>query len=400
MTNLAVEIAGVRFPNPVVVNSSSLTKDMRRLRALAEAGAGGIITKTISPDPMKGTGSGFRAAFWEEGWGVAGDARLTMEQGCELIAAARRELDIPIIADLIGRSDDAGIWGESARRLEQADAHMIELDLNGHPEGGLKLDVPESFGHFDVYSIGQEPAATARVVRAVCDAVSIPVVSKMTLRAPDILGVARASAEAGAHVITGVNALQGIRGIDIERGGRPVLPGFDTHSLGPICGPELYHLGLRWTMLLVTGVDRPYISGSGIMNARNAIERIMLGAAATAICSSIYYRGYGAVTETVEGIRAFMQRNGYDTIEDFRGKALEFIAPRGSGDWTPTRPFVVDENAWREVGVDVFRRAEVECACIRCDGDTVSFDPDECRGCGLPKFLAPHGVVEMRKVEA
>src|SRR5262249_10660362 len=148
MVDMSVEIAGVKFPNPLIVGSCSLTSTAEQIEALVEAGAGGIITKTISPD-VKPHAPRFQAGRYAPGWTCSADPRVTMEQAEALFRRTRRAVKVPVIANVIGRGDDGAVWGDACRRLEQAGADMIELDLNCHPEGGV-VGVPKELGFHDI----------------------------------------------------------------------------------------------------------------------------------------------------------------------------------------------------------------------------------------------------------
>jgi dihydroorotate dehydrogenase (NAD+) catalytic subunit len=400
LSDLSVDIAGVHFPNPILVGSCSLTSDLGKIKRLVEAGAGGIFTKTISPDPLPGPPRHFRTGLTDGSLAVSADARMTLDEGVELIGLARESVDVPIIANVIGRSDDPDVWGGTCARLAGAGAHMIELDLNCHPEGGTEEHLVRhpDLAAYEGLSIGQDAVMTARVVRAVRAAVDVPVVSKMTLRAPDMLAVAAASAAAGADVISGVNALHGMPAVDIERAGLPLLAGFDGYALSPICGPALNILGLKWTALLSKFVAAPYISGSGVSTAEEVVERIMLGASAVAVCSVMYLKGVGVVAELVDGLREFMEAHGYEDLGAMRGLATSRLEPRAGVFGAPVVARVGDPTLWAAVAEDVYRKVELECSCIVRDDAGVGFDESRCTGCALPFVHAPSGAVEMAVV--
>lgn len=402
MADLSVEVAGVRFANPVLVGSCSLTSDYDKIARLVDAGAGGVITKTISPEPMPDipVPRQFRAGLIDGSLAVSADNRMTLDEGAELIARVSANLDVPIIANVIGRSDDAELWGNTCAFLEAAGASMVELDLNCHPEDGLEAEFNRhpDLAATEGLSIGQHPAITGRVVRAVRAAVGVPVVSKMTLRAPDMMAVAAASVDCGADVISGVNALHGVAAVDVERAGAPRLPGFDGYALNPICGDALNVLGTKWTILLSKYVSAPYISGSGITTPADVVERIMLGAAAVAVCSTIYLNGVHVLTELVAGLSEFMERHGHSSLAEFRGAASARLNPRNAIFGAPVVARVANPVVWAEVAEDVYRRAELACACICRDGASVGFDEARCTGCSLPQLLAPAGAVEMVRV--
>ena len=50
--NLSVEYCGVKFKNPMVIASASPSKNGEYMRRCAESGAGGVIAKTYSPEPL------------------------------------------------------------------------------------------------------------------------------------------------------------------------------------------------------------------------------------------------------------------------------------------------------------------------------------------------------------
>ncbi|GAB6280092.1 MAG: hypothetical protein STSR0007_01430 [Thermovirga sp.] len=50
--NLSVEYCGVRFKNPMMIASASPSKNAEYIRRCAESGAGGVIAKTFSPEPL------------------------------------------------------------------------------------------------------------------------------------------------------------------------------------------------------------------------------------------------------------------------------------------------------------------------------------------------------------
>src|SRR5262245_22255629 len=157
MVDLSVEIAGIKFPNPLIVGSCSFTRTAEQIEALAAAGAGGVITKTISPD-VNTHAPRFQAGRYAHGWTCAADPRVTMEEAVALFERTRRTVNVPVIANVIGRADDAQIWGDTCRALERAGASMIELDLNCHPENS-QFDVPKELGFHDIFSVGQDAGA-------------------------------------------------------------------------------------------------------------------------------------------------------------------------------------------------------------------------------------------------
>lgn len=395
MTDLSVDLAGLRLANPLVVSSCSLTADPARVRRLAAAGAGAIVTKTIAADTTWGAPRRFSTGRAGRSLAVATDARLALRDAGAVIDAAHIG-GIPVIANVLGRSDDAESWVEICRAVVELGADMIELDLNCAPQGDVLAGLPPSLVHRDVPAIGQDPAATARVVAAAGAAVDVPIVAKLTAAAPDVVAVAVAAAAAGAHVLSGVNALYSLGDLGVgTRLGQPTLPGFAAHAVTPVCGPDLGLLGVKYTALLCSLDLPPYLSGSGVMDPDDVFTRLLLGAPAVTICSVLYLEGIAALPALLDGLTTLLRHHGLDAADVVGLGQRYFVDPASSTPGPAAVCRVIDIDRWADVGEQVHRRSELACDCIRRDGDRIGFDESLCTGCALPCFHAPDGVLAM-----
>lgn len=61
------------------------------------------------------------------------------------------------------------------------------------------------------------------------------------------------------------------------------------------------------------------------MSGEQVIERIMLGAHLAGICAVLYRDGHGAVPTMLSELDAFLEDNGHESPEAFRGVALGSI---------------------------------------------------------------------------
>jgi len=394
MAEMQVELAGVRFRNPIIISSCSLTTHLGKMKRLEEAGAGGLTTKLISRYPLPHR-SNLRVAFHGSSWGVASDARVLLGDGLELIRSAKRELSIPIIANFAGRSADLEIWAQTAKDLEKAGADMVELDLNAHPEGDLELNVPPNVSLFDDSSVGQDPIVTGRLVKAVKEAVDIPVLAKLTLRAPDLVAVAQACKDNGAAGISALNSLRALPGVDITRGGRPIYLGMDTQGTSAVQGPELNSVSLKYTAILSKTVDLPLISAGGVMTWEHAVERLMLGARAVGLCSAIYMNGLQALSDCVTGLENYLDEYGYSGWDRVRGCALQYIVDLSDVVVRPLKARIADEQKCRECGAICVEKTAPECLALSTDGDGIRLDENACTGCCLCYWFCPKGAIEM-----
>ena len=62
------------------------------------------------------------------------------------------------------------------------------------------------------------------------------------------------------------------------------------------------------------------------MNWQHMVEAIMCGATATAICTAFMIKGFEIIKEMELGLRRFMEEQGFNCIEEFKGTLLDKIA--------------------------------------------------------------------------
>src|SRR3990172_908866 len=223
MASMAVEFAGLRFKNPILIASCSLTGNPSKMLKLEAAGAAGLVSKMVThatpPDNYP-----FQGVVAKGGWASYGDKRLNLEEGVALLKASKKELRIPIIANIMGRAAEEESWALTAKAMERAGADGVELNLSCPHVEGISGALP----HYPGLSIGCSPGYSAQVTAAVKAAVRVPVICKLTPEAPDLTAVALACREAGADGLSAINAVIGLPGVDIEKGGRPLFPGLLT----------------------------------------------------------------------------------------------------------------------------------------------------------------------------
>lgn len=303
--DLACEIAGVRFPNPLVLASGILGTSAALMVRLARLGAGGITAKSATRLPRAGHPS---PILFDWGHGLINAVGLT-NPGAEAMAAVLREaraalspMGVPLIASVFAASVEEFV--EVARILAAAGPDMIELNLSCP-------NVAAEYGEIFAAS----PRATAEAVAAVKAAVPCPVIAKLAPNVPDIARIARAAEEAGADAITAVNTMPGMV-VDIEAG-RPIL----TNREGGLSGPALKPIALRCVYEIARVVRIPIIGTGGVLTGEDAIEMIMAGATAVGVGSAVAYRGLGVFRAIREEMEAWLAAHGYRCLQEIRGRA-------------------------------------------------------------------------------
>lgn len=166
---------------------------------------------------------------------------------------------------------------------------------------------------------GQDPDVIRDLVSAVRSAVKIPVLFKLTPVTDDIVKLALAAQEGGAHALVAINTMKVIK-LDI-RTGRPVL----TNGFGGLSGPALKPIGIRCVYEICSDerVEIPVVGVGGVSTAEDALEYMMAGASAVQIGTAVRWQGPFVFREINEGISQFMEEMRYSSLKKLIGAALE-----------------------------------------------------------------------------
>lgn len=335
MTDLSVEISRVEFENPILIGSSVLTNRLDKLRKLAAAGAGGVVTKLIQPPELipQFHEMASKVVATREGYFLVGDAGMKLNDGVNMIKNAKKELNIPVIASIGGRPNDLESWVGPAKALTEAGADMLELDM--WPDYGIT-----------------EPKACAYTMKELKESSGVPVIMKMTpLVAQDYVAVAKAGASAGGDAVSGANVLAGICPPDINNDFKNPYPNVVKMGLLtpiPYFGHWQNPISLAYTIRLVRQVGLPVISGGGVMGWEDAVQRLACGAHAVSLVSSLVLNGLAAIKSCKDGIEGYMTKKGWSNLKELRGKALGNYS---DGDelvvnFPPKGEFFDQDHAW------------------------------------------------------
>jgi len=298
--SLAVDLAGLRLRNPVMNAAGVLGISSRLLRRVYEGGAGAVVTKSLGPVPR----SGHRNPTLVSVEGGVLNAMGLPNPGADYFIEAIRELKrdgIPVVASFFGASIEE--FREVAGVLSDAGADALELNCSCP-------NVEEEMG-----MLGADHVNTERVTAAVKEAARPPVFVKLSPNVTDIAGIARAAERGGADAITAVNTLKGMA-VDIDLR-RPVL----TNVTGGLSGPALKPVALRCVWEVAGAVEIPVIGCGGVSDWRDAVEYLLCGASAVEIGTGAMERGFEVYGEVAEGIRRYLEENGFREVGEIVGLA-------------------------------------------------------------------------------
>ncbi len=213
---------------------------------------------------------------------------------------------VPVIVNIAGET--VSNYAELASRLDGvAGVSALEVNIScpNVTAGGAEF--------------GSEPGMAARVITAVREATSLPVLVKLTPNTSDIVRVAVAVARAGADALTLINTIKGMV-IDVNRR-RPLLGGIT----GGLSGPAIKPVALAMVYEVASAVGVPVIGCGGIATASDALEFIMAGASAVQV-GTAGFTNPRAPLEVLEGIEEFMKKEGIADITRLIGVARRLPA--------------------------------------------------------------------------
>ena len=303
--DLSVEIAGVKFENPVIGCSGTFGFGTEYASVFDVNRLGGIASKGLTLEPRQGN-NGIR--IWEIPGGVMNSIGLQnpgIPHFIENELPQMMALKPVAIANLSGSTMETYV--EGAKLLDKTDVPMIELNIScpNVKAGGAAW--------------GMTCSAAGDIVKAVRAVTKKPLVVKLTPQSLELNKVALACIEAGADGISLCNSFQGIA-VDIERG----VPVFENLKAG-VGGPAIRPIAVRLVYELVEAINQlppekrvPVIAIGGISAWEDAVEFIMAGATAIEVGTATFINP-NAMVEIIDGLSAFMKRKGYKSLEDFRG---------------------------------------------------------------------------------
>jgi dihydroorotate dehydrogenase (NAD+) catalytic subunit len=301
VADLSVRVGSLALRNPFLLASGIWGESGASLVGAWNAGAGGVITKSIGSVPRPGYPNPTVEEYGN--WGLLNAMGLPNPG----IDEYPREIDVArkAGATVIGSifAGDADEFARLAGRM--AATGVVALELN--------LSCPHAEGYGT--EIGSDPADVEEVVRAVRREVSIPVIAKITPNAAEPAELAAAAEKGGASAVSAINTVRGLA-IDIPLR-RPVL----AHGLGGLSGPAIKPVGLACVWQIFSRVAIPVIGVGGISNAEDALEYVMAGARAVEVGTVVTSSGIGVFGRLTTDLAARLDALGIRRLEDAVGIA-------------------------------------------------------------------------------
>lgn len=298
MADTRVTIAGVEWKNPVTTASGTFGSGAEFCEFVDLNKLGAVTTKGVANVPWEGNPTPRVAEVYGGMMNAVGLQNPGIDVFCERDIPFLRQYDTNIIVNVCGRSEED--YCEVVERLASEDVDMLEINIScpNVKEGGI--------------AFGQNPKAAEAITKAVKKYAKQPVIMKLSPNVTDITEMAKAVEAGGADAVSLINTLTGMK-IDINRK-RFVL----ANKTGGVSGPIVKPVAVRMVYQVANAVKIPVIGMGGISTWEDAVEFILAGASAVSVGTANFFNPK-ATEEIAEGIAAYMDKNGFQTVADMTG---------------------------------------------------------------------------------
>ena len=259
---------------------------------------GAVTTKGVANVPWEGNPTPRVAEVYGGMMNAVGLQNPGIDVFCERDIPFLRQYDTNIIVNVCGRSEED--YCEVVERLASEDVDMLEINIScpNVKEGGI--------------AFGQNPKAAEAITKAVKKYAKQPVIMKLSPNVTEITEMAKAVEAGGADAVSLINTLTGMK-IDINRK-QFVL----ANKTGGVSGPIVKPVAVRMVYQVANAVKIPVIGMGGISTWEDAVEFILAGASAVSVGTANFFNPK-ATEEIAEGIAAYMDKNGFQTVADMTG---------------------------------------------------------------------------------
>ncbi|PLW92260.1 MAG: diguanylate cyclase [Marinilabiliales bacterium] len=303
MSKLAVNYLGLNLKNPIIAGSSGLNKNIENLIELEQKGVGAVVLKSLFEEQIKFEYMKQMSQYNDTYAYPEADDYIReytemneMDKYIDFIREAKSKLSIPVIASIncISSSD----WVEFATKIEDAGADALELNIFILPSDE-KLDAKEIEERY------------RDIVDAVLKKTKLPLAIKLGYHFTDM---ARFMTQLSWGDVKGLVLFNRAFSPDID------IDNFKITAGNVFSSEAELSTSLRWVALLSDKVRCDISASTGAHSGEAIIKQILAGATTVQISSVLYKKGFGVVEEMVEFLNQYMDKHGFKTIEDFKGK--------------------------------------------------------------------------------
>jgi dihydroorotate dehydrogenase (fumarate) len=308
--DLRTRYLGLELSSPIVASAGPLNGDPATARLVAEGGAAAIVMPSLFEEEIlheevelnRALEAG--AEHFAEALDYFPNIPELADAGDRYVATLARikgQVDVPVIGSL--NATTKGGWVRYARRMEEAGADAVELNL---------------------YHVAADPTCTGTdvesrdldLVAAVRDAIGIPLAVKLSPYYSAMANFAARVVASGADGLVLFN--------------RFYQPDLDLESLDVVARLELsqpweVRLPMRWIAILrpQLGASVSIAATSGVRGGTDVVKALMVGADVAMMTSAALRNGPSHFAAVEADLRTWMVRHEYTSVDQLRGSASQ-----------------------------------------------------------------------------
>jgi len=297
--SISTSIGALTLERPTILASGILGISLDIFGRLYRAGAGAVVTKSLSKEPWDGYANPTIFSVKGGGWlNAVGLANPGASNFAKMISSNN---EVPIIVSLVGSIEDD--FDFMVRQFENCKVTAYELNLSCPHVAKVGLEV------------GDDVELVKKIVKKVKALTNVPVIAKVGLGSTNYLDTVGAACQAGADGITAINTIRAMA-IDVETK-KPIL----SNKIGGLSGTPIKPIAVRCVYEISSKFDVPIIGCGGISTWEDAVEFILAGASAVQFGSVLGEHWTEVFAEINNGIKNYMDKNGYSKMSEMIGNA-------------------------------------------------------------------------------
>ena len=302
--DLSTTYLGLKLPHPIMPGASPMVDKIDLVKRMEDAGASAIVMHSLFEEQLmrEELATYHHVDVHAESFAEAmtflprpDEFNLGPDQYLEQLVRIKQSVDLPVIASLNGFT--SGGWIRYAKLMQDAGANALELNVY------YLATNPDETGE-------EVEQRTLDILKAVKQAVSIPVSIKLSPFFSSMANMARRLDEAGADGLVLFNRFYqpdiDVESLEVE----PTLKLSDSSEL---------NLRLRWLAVVSGHVRASLAVSGGVHNHLDAVKAVMTGAHAVQVVSGILQQGPDVIRRIREGLTQWLEEHEYDSLEQMRG---------------------------------------------------------------------------------
>ena len=307
MVDLTASYLGLPLRSPIVASASPITRDVAMVQQLEAAGAGAVVLPSLFEEEilheeiqinraLEAGSNHFAEAL--DYFPAVDDFADAGERYVADLQCIKASSTVPIIGSL--NASSTGGWTHYARRIEDAGADAVELNLYH-----VAADPRRSAADVE--------AADLDVITAVRAEIDIPLAVKLSPYYSATANFATRAVAAGADGLVLFN--------------RFYQPDLDLNALDVVPRVELSHrwelrLPMRWIAILRPLLPNVSLAAtSGITDGVDVVKALVVGADVAMTTSALLRHGPGHINTLVAELRAWMEEHDYGSVSQLQGSA-------------------------------------------------------------------------------